>query len=268
MSDNTSHETRAKPLYPLTSSFCYNVSDLLQHELDRLNGLNETDLDAMDMQQRKTLTEMGINKYFQYADFSFGILENGYFLHAISSAAHIDDYKRELGELHARKHLDNAVWEMNAFAVKNNAARFGNDASVEGQLPTYYPLFDTWKQTTPRSLITECLGNEKNEPLVFMINLGLVLEWVLGVGNIDEQYKDVIVALGVLPNGFVVIGSHQAYNHDEFDVDNGRGGAYLDLVKQCLKYRFFVSKTSQHTLGRLHEMAETAFVDSPVTWER
>lgn len=258
MSDNEKLETRATPLYPLLSSYCFNIYDLLQHELDRLNALDESELNPLDVQRRKTLNRYGIDKRYQYADVAFGVLENGYFLHAISSAAYIADYNREDGESHARKQLDTAMWEMNAFAVKDEAAGYGvEDSAVEEQKPTRYPLVDTWQQTLPRTVVTQGLGNEVNAPLVTIFNVGHILGWIHGVDNISDYYKDVTMAIGLLPNGFVVIGTYQSHDHESYSPSTGALAAYSDLEQQCLKYRLFVAKKAQYEINKLQDLPET-----------
>lgn len=258
-------ETVATPRYPLLSSYCFNIYDLLQHELDRLNATNPEDLVQQDLQQRKILNELGIDKYFQYADVAFGVLENGYFLHAISSSAHLADYDREMGEFHAIKHLNARVWEMSAFAIKNEAAGDGTEECAVHP-PVHYPMVDTWKSSNPRAIVTQGMGNEVNMPRAVMINVGHLLGWVYGTDQVNEHYKDVIMAIGVLPNGFVVTGTHQAYDHASYDHTRGLMDAYSDLERECLKYRLWVAKDVQHEMNRLQSIdrALDTFDEVPV----
>ena len=259
MSENETLETRSQPLVPMLTSYCFNAFDLLQHEMDRLNALEDGALTQADLHQRKALNKIGIDKRLQYADISFGVLENGYFLHAISSAAYIADYNREDGEFHARKHLDTAMWEMNAFAVKDRAAR--DSGWIRGdEPPTHYPLVDTWKQTEPRAIVTQGLGNKVNSPRTVIFNVGHLLGWIYGVENINDRYKDVTMAVGVLPNGFVVVGAYQAYDHNSYAQSVGIMAAYADLEQQCLKYRLFTSKQAQHDANHLDSFEEVPVI--------
>lgn len=232
------------PINKLTSLYVCNVHELLQHELDRLNAIKDEDLSPSSLQQRKVMNEVGIDERFKYADVAFGLLSNGYFLNAISSAAYVDTYDRETGEATARKRLDDLVWEMNAFAVKNEAAE-------EHTTDTHHPVYDTWQQTSPRVMVTQGMGDENNSPFTIPLNLGHTLGWIHGVENISDQYKDITLAVGVLPNGFVLIGAHQAYSHGTYNSTQGVLCALNDLEQQCLKYRFFVAKATQHHLERL-----------------
>lgn len=241
-----------EPVVKLTSLYVYNVRELLQHELDRLNATDN--VTGLSLHQQKLFNEIGIDPGFQYADIAFGLLNNGYFLCALSSAAYVENYDRETGEVCARKRLDDLVWEMNAFAVKNSVAAKSED-------PIVRPISDTWKTTSPRLTVTQGMGDEMNSPLVIPFNLGTTLGWIHGVQNISDQYRDITLAVGLLCNNFVLVGSHQAPDHDSYDGSTGVIGAIADIESQLLKYRLFVFKDNQHNveLQKSVDVALTTF---------
>ncbi len=262
MSDKETLESRSQPIIPLLSSYCYNVYDLLQHEFDRLNAIDPKDLEADEVIRRNVFNRFGIDNAHKYVDIAFGVLENGYFLHGLSSAAYIANYSRQSGEFHARKHLDAAVWETNAFIVKDSVAEemeadLGDESNV-------YKMTDTYRATNPRVVVTQGLGDERNTARTTHLNIGHLLGWIHGVDNVNENYRDVTLAFGVLPNGFVVVGQHQSYDHDTYSSSNGRNGAIADLEQKVLPYRLLVGKTDQHNVNKLRDLDKALDTFEPV----